>query len=227
MAELNDVKIGYPQPDARVVRKYHHGSLLAVLVDTAARLAAERGYESVSLREVARQAGVSQAAPYHYFRNKSALVAAVAEAGFQLLDAAQEAALRHAPDDPVQRLATFSASYVRFALDRPHYFKVMFRPHLAQHGEYPALSEVAKQSFERLVEIVRAARLASDQDDADPSVAATLIWAVPHGLALLFVEGPLATKTTPRALEDLARAAMPALAAASLDEIEPEPHWGV
>jgi AcrR family transcriptional regulator len=176
---------------------------------------------------VARRAGVSQAAPYHYFRNKSALVAAVAESGFQLLAAVQDAALRQVTEDQVHRLAAFSASYVRFALDRPHYFKVMFRPHLAQHGEYPALGEAANQSFEQLVEVVRAARLASGQDDADPSVAATLIWAVPHGLALLYVDGPLATKTTPRFLEDLARAAMPRLAAASLDEIEPEPQWGV
>ena len=230
MADLNDVKIQPPREGARAhgqVRRYHHGSLRSALVETAARLAAERGDESVSLREVARRTGVSQAAPYHYFRNKSALVAAVAEAGFQLFAAAQEAALQHVPDDPVQRLVASAASYVRFALDRPHYFKVMFRPNRSPRGQYPALTNVPRHTFERLVEIVRAARLASGQDDADPLAAATLIWAVPHGLALLYVDGPLATKTTPRALEGLARAAMPPLAAASLDELEREPHWGV
>ena len=208
-------------------RRYHHGSLRAALVDAAAELASERGDAALSLREVARRAGVSQAAPYHYFPDKSALVAAVAEEGFRLFDAAQATALQQAPDDPVQRLAAFAVSYVRFALDRPHYFKVMFRPHLVEPGKYPGLGAAAGRIFERLADTVRAARLASGHDDADPWAAATAIWAVPHGLALLYLEGPLARNTTPRALEDLARAVMSPLAAAPLDELERESQWGV
>lgn len=207
---------------------YHHGSLQEALVDAAAQLAAERGAAAVSLREVARRAGVSQAAPYHYFTDKSALLAAVAAAGFRLFDAAQAAALASAPPDPAARLSALGVSYVRFALDRPHYFKVMFRPHLIEHAKYPSLAEVSGCSFERLVDTVRAARLAAGNDDDDPLAAATLVWSVPHGLATLYLDGPISEATSPRALEALVRAATPALAAASLEDLgHGEAQWGV
>ena len=103
---------------------------------------------AVSLREVARRAGVSQAAPYHYFTDKSALLAAVAEEGFRLFDASQAMPLEQAPSDPTSRLGALGVSYVRFALDRPHYFKVMFRPHLIEHAKYPS-SERGRRSHVR------------------------------------------------------------------------------
>jgi AcrR family transcriptional regulator len=216
------------RPKASNGRPYHHGALQEALVDTAAQLAAERGAAMVSLREVARRAGVSQAAPYHYFADKSALLAAVAEAGFRLFDTTQAEALVSAPADPAARLAALGVAYVRFALDHPHYFKVMFRPHLVEHRKYPSLAAVSGRSFERLVETVRAARLAAGNDDADPLAAATLVWSVPHGLATLYLDGPISDGTTPRALEALVRAATPALAAASLEGlVDGEPHWGV
>ena len=207
--------------------QYHHGALREALVEGAARLAAEKGAAAVSLRAVARRAGVSQAAPYHYFADKSALLAAVAEEGFRLFDASQAAAVL-ASTDPTERLCALGVSYVRFALDRPHYFKVMFRPHLVEVAKYPSLSEVSGRAFERLVETVRAARLAHGHDDEDPLAAATMVWAVPHGLATLYLDGPISKGTTPRALEALARAAARPLAAASLDELgQCEPHWGI
>jgi AcrR family transcriptional regulator len=208
--------------------KYHHGSLRETLVDAAAQLAAEHGPGLLSLREVARRAGVSQAAPYHYFADKAGLLAAVAEQGFKIFDATQAAALEQAPANPLDRLSALGAAYVRFALDRPHYFKVMFRPHLVEHGKYPALSLVSSRAFERLVETVRDARLAHGHDDADPIAVATLVWAVPHGLALLYLDGPISARTSPRALEALARAATVPLAAAPLVDFEvDDSRWGI
>ncbi len=208
--------------------KYHHGALREALVHAAAQLAAEKGSAKLSLREVARRAGVSQAAPYHYFADKSALLAAVAEQGFNVFDNTQAAALEHAPADPVERLAALGAAYLRFALDRPHYFKVMFRPHLVEHGKYPSLAVVSSRAFDRLVETVRTARLAHGRDDADPIAVATLVWAVPHGLALLYLDGPISPRTSPSALENLARAATRPLAAAPLPELEhAEARWGI
>ena len=203
----------------RPKRPYHHGALREALIEAAAQLAAERGGAALSLREAARRAGVSQAAPYHYFADKSALLAAVAEEGFRIFDASQAAAYAAAPADPVGRLQALGAAYVRFALDKPHYFRVMFRPHLVEHGKYPTLHEVSRRAFERLVESTRAARLAHGHDDPDPLAAATLMWSVPHGLATLFLEGPISEGTSPRALEALARAATLPLATASFDEL--------
>ena len=165
-------------------------------MEAAAQIAAEWGVPRLSLREAARRAGVSQAAPYHYFADKSALVAAVAERGFRLFDRSQTAALEQAPADPTARLQALGAAYVRFALDKPHYFRVMFRPHLVERGKYPTLHEVSTRSFEQLIECTRAARLAQGHDDPDPSAAATLIWAVPHGLAMLFLDGPISSGTS-------------------------------
>jgi AcrR family transcriptional regulator len=210
-------------------RAYHHGALREALIEAAAQLAAERGLAALSLREAARRAGVSQAAPYHYFADKSALLAAVAEEGFRAFDASQAAAYADAPDDPVQRLQALGAAYVRFALDRPHYFRVMFRPHLVEHAKYPGLHEVSRRAFERLVQSTRAARLAHGHDDPDPLAAATLMWSVPHGLAMLYLEGPISEGTTPRAVEALARAATLPLAAAPFHELQQhgEAHWGI
>lgn len=210
-------------------KRYHHGALRAALVDAAARLVAEKGVMSLSLREAARRAGVSQAAPYHYFADKSALLAAVAEEGFRAFDRTQADAYAQAPPDPIERLQALGAAYVRFALDKPHYFRVMFRSHLVQHAKYPALHEVSRRAFERLVDSTRAARLAEGHDDVDPLMASTLMWAVPHGLAMLYLDGPISHGTTPRALEGLARVAAVRLVKASFDELQQqgEAHWGI
>ncbi|MBA3270121.1 MAG: TetR/AcrR family transcriptional regulator [Acidobacteria bacterium] len=207
---------------------YHHGALQEALVDAAAALAAEKGPTGLSLREVARRAGVSQAAPYHHFADKSGLLAAVAERGFTLLDASQAAALDQAGQDPAARLAELGAAYVRFALDRPHFFKVMFRPHLVEHRKYPLLAAVSSRTFERLVDTVRVARLAHGHDDIDPIAVAMLVWAVPHGLAMLYLDGPISAHTSARAIEGLARASTWPLASATLPDLEQhEPQWGV
>lgn len=204
-------------------RRYHHGSLRAALVEAAAQLAAERGPARLSLREVARRVGVSEAAPYYYFRNRAALLAAVADEGRRAFDAVQSAAMAEFAADPLHQLSALAASYVRFAIDRPHYFAVLFRPVV----DAPPGHEPAPPPHQRLLDAARAARVASGHDDADAAAAAALIWAVPHGLALLYLDGPLATTVTPRVLEDLARMAMAPLAAAPLDELERDAPWGV
>ena len=213
----------------KVSKSYHHGALRDALVEAAAQIAAERGVAALSLREAARRAGVSQAAPYHYFADKSALLAAVAEAGFRLFDASQSAAHDQAPPDPVAQLQALGVAYVRFALDKPHYFKVMFRPHLVEHAKYPSLHVVSTRAFERLVDTTRAARLAHGHDDSDPLAAATVMWSVPHGLAMLYLEGPISAAMPPRALEALARAATLPLAAAPFEELQDpgDAHWGI
>ncbi|HSE40939.1 MAG TPA: TetR/AcrR family transcriptional regulator, partial [Acidobacteriota bacterium] len=127
-------------------KTYHHGDLKNALVETAAKLVAEHGAGSVSLREVARAAGVSHAAPYHHFKDKNGLLAAVAEEGFRRFDTYQERALRAAPSEPSERLRALGRAYVRFALSNPHFFRVMFRDDLIKSEDYPSLSQVAKRT---------------------------------------------------------------------------------
>lgn len=197
---------------------YHHGDLRTALIDAAARMAAEQGPAAVTLREVARRAGVSQAAPYHHFADKAALLAGVADEGFRLFDAHQAAALAQAPDDPVERLAGLGVSYLRFALAYPHYFQVMFRPSLVATTRTPEFEALALGTFERLVATTTAARIASGQRDADPYPAALAMWAIPHGLAGLVLEqsAPACEAVSPALLESLVASASRALAAAPI-----------
>jgi AcrR family transcriptional regulator len=200
-------------------RPYHHGDLRTALLEAAARMAAETGPASVTLREVARRAGVSQAAPYHHFADKAALLAAVAEEGFRRFDVHQAEALTKAPEDPVEQLADLGVSYLQFALTSPHYFQVMFRPSLVTCTRSPEFDTLAGRSFERLMTTTTAARRASGQVDADPYPAALAMWAMPHGLAGLYLEHSAGPRTSPVLLESIVRAASRALAAAPLGDL--------
>src|SRR5215510_5366173 len=106
-------------PDAR---PYHHGDLRRALVDAARRLLEAEGPAAMSLRAVAREAGVSPAAPYHHFKDKSELMGAIANEGWSLLGDAMFAAHSAHPDDPLALVTT----YVKFARSRPALYRVMF-----------------------------------------------------------------------------------------------------
>jgi AcrR family transcriptional regulator len=173
----------------RSPKTYHHGNLKNALVETAAKLIAERGASSVSLREVAREAGVSHAAPYHHFEDKNGLIAAVAEEGFHRFDTYQERALRSVPSNPRERLRALGKAYVRFALTNPHFFRVMFRNELIESENHATHSEVAKRTFDRLINIVR--ENLSDKNEENILQAAIHAWAFVHGLATLWLEGSL------------------------------------
>jgi AcrR family transcriptional regulator len=193
----------------KIKRPYHHGALRDALITAAAELLAEHGPSGVSLREAARRAGVSQAAPYHYFASKAALIAAAGEAGSAELDARARAALARAGSDPVGRIAALVSTYIRFALDQPHAF----------HTIGPRVAE-------RFSDAVREARLARGHDDLDPSAMATLLWAVPHGLVSLYLSGPdTRLRATPVQIEQSARAAIDALLAIPSEDVAAE--WAV
>ena len=134
-------------PTARK-QPYHHGDLRRALLDATLALAGERGAAGVTLREVARVAGVSQTAPYRHFPDKLAMLAAASEEGFALLNAALRAALKASKSDPHAELLTLGASYVRFALDHAAHFRLMFG-----HGSPPkaaaaGLQQAAQEVFQ-------------------------------------------------------------------------------
>jgi len=170
-------------------RKYHHGDLRRALVDAAAAIAAEKGLESFSLREAARLAGVSHAAPYHHFNDKAALLAAVAEEGFIRFDAFQRKSLRSASREPAARLRALGKAYIRFAIKNPHYFRVMFRQGLVGPAITPSLRKIAYGTFDRLFEAVGDCLESSSETEVMP--LALTAWSLVHGLASLWLDGPL------------------------------------
>jgi len=160
---------------------YHHGDLRNAIIATALTALEEQGAEALTLREVARRAGVSHAAPYRHFADKSALLFAVAEHGFQLLlQRLREAANVHS--NPRARVQAALASYVRFGRDAPQQVALMFGAGISLDAD-PRVKQVAGAAFSGLAGLVRAALPPPLRTEAE-SVALGL-WAQAHGLMLL------------------------------------------
>jgi len=106
-------------------RPYHHGDLSRALVDAARRILENEGPAALSLRAVAREAGVSPAAPYHHFKDKSELLEAVAHEGWAALDAVLIEA-RASAKDASERMTGLGVAYVKFARDNPALYRVMY-----------------------------------------------------------------------------------------------------
>ena len=178
---------------------YHHGNLREVLLRAAIELIAERGAHGLSLRECARRAGVSHAAPYRHFADKDALLFAIAELGFEKLYAAGVAAMEGV-EDPLERLDAYGIAYVRFALENPVLLRVMF----TLQFEVPDDAEdVGAPAFDLLQQA--AAEVVGP--DVDSYTAAFAAWSLPHGLSMLVLDGrvPPELVEDPDGIEKLAR----------------------
>lgn len=161
---------------------YHHGDLRRALIDAAIAALSEGGPESIGLRDVARRAGVSPAAPYRHFENRAALLAAVATEGFEAFRHAQELAREGlAPDD---QLAAMAHAYVRFALANPQLFRLMFSAGL-EMSRYPKLRAAADAAYAPL------ARAAAREDKIAPEEVAVAAWAFVHGLSMLLLDNQI------------------------------------
>jgi AcrR family transcriptional regulator len=188
--------------------RYHHGDLRRVLIEEAVALVADEGVAALTLREVARRAGVSQAAPYRHFPSKLALIAAVAEEGFGEMLTRVRRALNRAPPGAAARLSALGAAYVRFAVDHPARFRVMFGREVAESHGFASLWNVAQEGFGLLVGEIVDAQGSGELPGEDPRRPALAAWSAVHGLAGLLVDGLLARQGLARpglSVETLAR----------------------
>ena len=172
-------------------KPYHHGDLKHALIEAGVGVLAEQGVEGLNLREVARVAGVSHAAPYRHFADKQALVAAIAEDGFNKL--AQE--INRVAAKPFStaagKLTAAGQAYIRFALQHPDHFRIMFS-HVDERTENTALYKVSKVGFVFLTRVIEAGQAAGELRVANSLEVAKAMWAMMHGLATLVVEQQLA-----------------------------------
>src|SRR5688572_10689327 len=106
---------------------YHHGALRDVLLRSSLEIIEQQGVAALSLREVARQAGVTHGAPYFHFHDKRALLSAIADQGFEMLAHELVAARDEAVGTPRRALESIMCRYVQFAVAHPGHFRVMFR----------------------------------------------------------------------------------------------------
>jgi AcrR family transcriptional regulator len=186
-------------------RDYHHGDLRSALLDSVGRIVREHGPSFVSVREVARRAQVSHAAPSHHFRNKSGLLTAFAAQGFdRLADTIGQTIAASRAATPPTILAAMGRGYVRFAVENPEHFTIMFRVELLD-SEDAELSRASDRAYGALIATTRAAA-AEGLLDADPSIAAAAAWSLVHGLATLWLSGRLQARLGPNDPNQLADA---------------------
>ena len=171
---------------------YYGGDLRRDLLDAALRVVASEGPAAVNLRALARQLGVSHAAPANHFTDKTAIFTAIAQEGFELLGQAMDQAVDQVPaDQPGRaRIAAAGQGYMRFAMTHRAHFEVMWRNDLLRR-EDPALHAAADATFDQLIAGVRAAQADGWAAGADERSVAYLAWAAVHGLAVLWLNGPL------------------------------------
>ena len=185
-------------------RSYHHKDLRHALVSAALNALPEVGAERLSLRAIARLAGVSEAAPYHHFADKDALLGAVAAECAQLLLTALEAAVAEAGGDQRKRFQLTGIAYVRFAVAHPAHFRAMEIPGL--------IAKMPSEVRDRLDDFYRKEEARMRRAQRDGLFAAlpfgNLILAATslvHGLAHLMIDG--ATEVRPGDVEGAAEVA--------------------
>jgi AcrR family transcriptional regulator len=169
---------------------YHHGSLKPALEDAAFELLRTSGHTELSLREVARAAGVSHNAPYHHFGDRTALLKRLSERSMaELLDAVK-AAQTHAAstDSPGARLVAVGSAYVRYAAEHPERFRIIYDPTVCVPGSPTAEMAPLISGVEDILTRVTSAT-APNAHRATLVALTTAVWGAVHGLAELVVAG--------------------------------------
>lgn len=172
-------------------KKYHHGDLENALIKAGVEILSREGIEGLSLRKVAKRAGVSHSAPYAHFKDRQSLIAAISTEGFKQLYAELDAAVLVHAGDPKQQLVEGAWAYVQFAMNNTDTFKIMFSGVLEKEKEYPSFVEISRRTFERVVDIVRACQAAGVLRSAPPELVAVSVWGQIHGVISLAFEGQI------------------------------------
>jgi AcrR family transcriptional regulator len=186
-------------------RTYHHGDLRQALLDAARALLAEGGPAALTLRAAARDAGVSQTAPYRHFASREDMLAAVAEDGFRRLHARMVDAV--ASQRGKRALQQLAIEYVRFALDQPAEYRIMFGREAAALEQTVTGAALAASSAAVMdllqggIEEMQRAGVIRAGDSATMALAA---WSLVHGLVMLTLDGQGA-RTRSRPVDSLVR----------------------
>ncbi|HVV09848.1 TetR/AcrR family transcriptional regulator [Amycolatopsis sp.] len=176
---------------------YHHGALREELITACLTLIESEGIGAVSLRRVAREAGVSPGAPYHHFADRAALLNTIAARGYEQLLADLRAA-HGASRSPVRALGAMIETYVRFARSHPAYSQLMYRPELSHPRKDPATETLVNAVLRLVTDTVTDCQRTGHAPPGDPVPLVTMVWSIAAGLAMLSIDGPLDHMTADR-----------------------------
>lgn len=171
-----------------------HGDVRRLVLDAAIAIIELDGAESLSMREVARRAGVSHQAPYHYFGDRSGIFAAISEEGFALL----ASAFRDVDYSNASPAKAGFIAYLSFARHHVGHFRVMFRNDICGLTTHEAAALTAEDAFNELLLMV-SRTIGTSADEADQLTFAIMLWSQAHGLATLILDGPLMNRLPPSA----------------------------
>ncbi len=164
--------------------RYHHGDLRQAILKAACDHLQRENAESLSLRALAREIGVSQTAPYRHFDSKNALFAGVATWGFEILGGQMRASLAD-QSSPMALFLSLGRCYLNFSREHAEKYQLFFDSSLVEFDEYPKLQEASGVCFDHLLDVIRRGK----QDDLfverEEEDIAAIIWAGLHGMASL------------------------------------------
>jgi AcrR family transcriptional regulator len=170
-------------------RKYDSDERRRMLIRATANMLEEGGLRAVTMRALSARIGISHAAPYRHFRNKTALLAAVAEDGFDRLAERLEKLDGAWGGEPLERFRTSACGYVRFAVDNPELYRLMFGKESAGDGPIHRLAPPAHRILTILHKMIRDCQNHGLFRLNNPANQATFAWAAIHGLSLLMING--------------------------------------
>ena len=192
----------------RARRGYHHGNLREALIAAALELISQKGPAGVTFADAARAAGVSPAAPYRHFRDRDALMADVAQRGFEEFAVALARAWDGGKPTPRAAFERVGRAYLDFAKKEPAFFSAMFESGLPV-ADFPEVREAGDRAFAVLREACEALVATLPKERRPPSLMMALhIWSLSHGIAALFGRGDAARRTIPMSPEELLEAAV-------------------
>lgn len=193
-------------PSSDDPRPYHHGDLRAALIELGARHIAREGVETISVRALAKLAGVTHRAAYQHFPDKDALIAAVLVAAYRRLDRRIEAADAEAGSSPppserppFEQLARVGGAFVAFAFDEPNMFLAMTGPRINQSGRHAALETAITGVWRHVARPIARAAAAGELAASSRTLAAAVFWGGLQGVIGQAVVGRLKVSPTERA----------------------------
>jgi AcrR family transcriptional regulator len=167
---------------------YHHGDLRETLMSAAVVHIEAGGTEKLSLRALAREAGVSPTAPYRHFPTKTCLLAALATEGFQELGASAERVVQGRFDNARARLVALGSGYVEYALAQPVKYRLMFGGVLTDFSAYEELVIAAEACYQRVLHVIAEGIERGEFIDAPANELGAATWSAFHGIASLLID---------------------------------------
>lgn len=185
---------------------YHHGDLRSALLDAALDVISELGPQGLTIREVARRAGVSHAAPYRHFTDKDELILAVVEQGFELMHQTMQHEQSQAEPDAINQFAATGLGYVNFALQHPAYYRIMFSGDMLSRTGNVTLRHTSAEALQEMVSQITQCKELGIVREGDAVMQALTIWSAMHGFVTLVNDNRIGhlldETTTPEMVRD-------------------------